>query len=173
MEHSDGFYNMTCPVCGKRFHLKPYAVKRAKKHYCSIACHKVAKEEYMVGKNNHQYGLRGELNDSWKGGRKLTRYGYIAVQCIGHPFAVGRGEYVLEHRLVAEKYLLTDENSVEIDGKRYLSPKYIVHHKNHVRTDNSLENLEVMLKSKHSSIHSLESPRPRDEKTGRFIKNPS
>lgn len=127
----------------------------------------------MKGNGNHQYGLRGELNDSWKGGKKLTRYGYITVQCIGHPFSVGKGDYVLEHRLVSEKYLLNDENSIEINGKKYLKPEYVVHHKNHIRTDNRPENLEVMLKSKHSSIHSLESPMPRDEKTGRFIKKPS
>lgn len=165
--------NMTCPVCGKKFHLKPYAVKRSKTHYCSKSCQNEARKEYMKGQGNHQYGLRGELNDSWKGGRNLTQYGYIEVQCIGHPFAVGKEEYVLEHRLVAEKYFLTDENSIEINGQKYLKPEYVVHHKNHIRTDNRPENLEVMLKSKHSSIHSLESPRPRDEKTGRFIKSPS
>lgn len=172
MSHSDDFYNVTCPVCGVKFHLKPYALKRFKTHYCSKDCQNEARKEYMKGSGNHQYGLRGELNDSWKGGRKLTQYGYIIVQCIGHPFSVGKGDYVLEHRLVAEEHLLNKENSVTINGKKYLNPKYIVHHKNHIRTDNRPENLEVMLKSEHSSMHCKEAPMPRDSKTGRFIGKP-
>ena len=88
----------------------------------------------------------------------------------GHPYGTGRTNYVFEHRLIAEKYLLTDENSVVIDGKRYLSPKYHVHHKNQNRLDNRLENLQVMTKGEHMALHAKENPRERDETTGRFVK---
>lgn len=161
--------NVKCPVCGKEFHLKPYRIKRVHQNYCSKKCFYEAKKELMRGEGNHQYGLRGDLNSSWKGGRRVTRYGYMAVYMPDHPFAQ-YGEIVLEHRLIAEKYLLTEENSVKINGKRYLKPEYIVHHKNHDRLDNRPENLEVMLKGQHSSLHSLETPHPRDVKNGRFLK---
>lgn len=160
--------NVKCPMCGKEFHLKPYSIKRSKRHFCSKKCFYEAKKILMSGSGNHQYGLRGSLNSSWKGGRKITQYGYMAVYMPDHPFAE-YGKIVLEHRLVAEKYLLTDENSVEIDGKRYLRPEYIVHHKNHNRLDNRPDNLEVMLKGKHSAMHAAEQRQERDNKTGRFV----
>ena len=144
-------------------------VAKDKIHYCSKQCHNEAKKVYCAGENNHQYGLRGIKNDSWKGGKRKTQYGYYAIQVIGHPFAQDKTDYVLEHRIVAEKYLLTDSNSIEIDGKRYLSPKYVVHHKNGNRTDNRPENLEVMTKEEHTRLHSIENIRQRDSK-GRFIK---
>lgn len=161
--------NVKCPVCGKAFHLKPYRIKRANQNYCSRKCFYEAKKSLMSGSGNHQYGLRGELNSSWKGGRKITRYGYMAVYMPDHPFAQ-YGKIVFEHRLVAEENLLTAENSIEINGKRYLRPEYIVHHKNHNRLDNRPENLEVMLKGEHSSLHTSENQQPRNPINGRFIK---
>ena len=168
-QKTDEYFNCTCPICGKRFHLKPYTVKKAKKHYCSKACHNKGKSEYFKGENNHQYGLKGNLNATWKSDRKVSRYGYIQVRCLDHPFRDG-ADFVFEHRLVAEKYLLNDDNSVIIDGKRYLSPEYIVHHINHNRQDNRVKNLEVMTKSEHSRLHTKENPMPKDAKTGRFVK---
>ena len=167
---SQEWLNVTCPVCGKRFHLKPYKVKIDKNHYCSLECHRLAKMEYMSGEKNHQYGLRGEKNASWRGGKRKTVYGYILVQSLGHPFAWNGNDYVFEHRLIAEKYLLTEENSVVIDGKRYLSPDYIVHHKNGIRTDNRPENLEIMLPGKHQSQHSSEYEKYRSRNSlGQYI----
>ena len=171
-KQSDQWLNATCPICGKKFHLKPYKLRIDKNHYCSRECHYEAKRQYMKGYKNHQYGLRKEKNASWKGGKKLSRYGYMRVLMPEHPFAEKDGT-ILEHRLVAEQHLLTDENSIEINGKKYLSPDYIVHHKNHNRLDNRPENLEIMKKGKHSSMHCLESPMPRDEKTGRFVSKAS
>lgn len=164
--------NMKCPVCGKRFHLKPSHAALGKNHYCSIECHRQAKREYMKGEKNHQYGLKGDKNPTWHGGKKKTIYGYQLVQCIGHPFAWDRSEYVFEHRLVAEKYLLTDENSVEINGKRYLSPNFIVHHKNRVKTDNRPENLVIMTLQEHQALHGKEQNKARKrDSMGRFLPN--
>lgn len=160
--------NAKCTVCGKQFHLKPYQLKRTKTHYCSHDCQNIARKQYMKGAGNHQYGLKGELNASWRGGKYTTYYGYIAVKVQGHPFAHSDG-VIFEHRLVAEKYLLTEENSVLINGKRYLKPDYVVHHKNHIRNDNRPENLEVMPKGKHSSMHCKEHPAKTDPVTHRFV----
>lgn len=168
--HDESYNNCKCPICGKAFHCKPYHLKKYKTHYCSKECQNEARKDYMRGSGNHQYGLRGSKNSSWKSDKKISRYGYIQIRVSDHPFADKEG-FVLEHRLVAEKYLLTEENSVCVDGKMYLSPNYIVHHKDKNKTNNNPENLEVMKKSDHQKIHSTEdSPlRKRDEK-GRYSK---
>ena len=63
---------------------------------------------------------------------------------------------MFEHRLIAEKYLLNDENSVVVDGKRYLSPDYDVHHKDGNRLNNAPQNLEVLTRSDHMKKHFAE-----------------
>lgn len=167
-QENNEYLNMQCPICGKRYHLKPFAVKRFKTHYCSKQCQNEARKIYMKGEGNHQYGIRGKDNASWKNDRFETHYGYYAVRDRDHPFAHSDGT-VLEHRLVAEKYLLNEDNSVKINGKMYLSPEFIVHHKNHNRKDNRPENLEIMRRDEHSAMHNKENPMPRDSKTQRFI----
>lgn len=165
---SPEWYNIQCPICGKRFHLKPSSVKRFKRHYCSKECHRKAKQEYMAGEKNHQYGLKGMKNSSWRSDRKLSRYGYIQVRKLDHPFRDKAG-FVFEHRLAAEQYLLNDANSVVIDGVRYLDPKMEVHHKNFDRTDNSPQNLMVLTHQDHQKIHAELNPNKRDDK-GHFVK---
>ena len=156
------WYNCTCDVCGKKFHRKPSQIKIRKRHYCSRECHYIGKEEYMRGEGNHQYGLKGSANASWQSDIRETRYGYIQVRCLDHPFRDKAG-FVLEHRLVAEEYLLTDENSVEIDGKKYLKPGYVVHHKNIDRKDNRPENLQVMTHAEHQALHLGLNPNKRND----------
>ena len=85
----------------------------------------------------------GEDNPSWRGG-KSTRGPYIVVIAKEHPRA-DRDGYVLEHRIVVENHL-----------GRYLQPGGVVHHKNHIKTDNRLENLEVMERGEHHSLHMSE-----------------
>ena len=161
--------NMTCPICGKKFHLKPYAANKGKTHYCSVACRAIAQKEYCVGEGNSQYGKTGERSSKWNGGRRRW-CGYWMVQCPGHPFGRGPNEYVFEHRIVAEQYLLTEDNSVLIDGKRYLSPRFVVHHKNEVTDDNRPENLQVMTKSEHQRLHGQIQARQRERnELGQYV----
>lgn len=168
-EMSD-WLNCECPTCGKKFHLKPSAIKRFKRHFCSKECFRIAKADDMSGENNHQYGLKGKKNASWKSDKRISRYGYRQVRCIDHPFR-DKEDFVFEHRLVAEKYLLNDENSVMVDGKRYLSPDYVVHHKNFNRLDNNIWNLQVMEKSEHQRLHMRLNAVDRNREDGRFMKS--
>lgn len=123
----------------------------------------------MSGQNNHQYGLKGSKNASWKSDSRVSRYGYILIRKLDHPFHDKAG-FVLEHRLVAEKYLLNDENSVVVNGKHYLSPDYVVHHINFDRADNRPENLLVLTKKAHQQLHQSLNPHRIDSKTGRYVK---
>jgi hypothetical protein len=84
-------------------------------------------------------------------GRKPTSWkGYTYVWNPSHPRS--RGGYIFEHRLVAERYLQdTDPKNEALDQEGYLRGDWIVHHKNGRKSDNRVENLEPMHKSKHHS----------------------
>ena len=84
-----------------------------------------------------------------------------------HPFANIDG-FVFEHRLIAEQNLLTDENSVVIQGQKYLRQAFVVHHKDGDRLNNAVDNLQVMTHSEHSRMHNKGSSMTRDE-SGRFV----
>lgn len=58
--------NCTCPVRGKKFHCKPYHAKKYKNVFCSMECKKQYDSKKMKGEGNHQYGLKGKANASWK-----------------------------------------------------------------------------------------------------------
>lgn len=122
----------------------------------------------MKGTGNHQYGLKGKANASWKTDEKITNYGYRKIRVLDHPFR-DCDDFVFEHRLVAEKYLLTEENSIEIDGKKYLKKEYDVHHIDENRLNNDPSNLLVLIKGDHKRLHNAKTPNKRDKKTGRFL----
>ena len=84
--------------------------------------------------------VKGEKHSSWKGGRYRNTKGYIAIYVADHPHQLKYG-YVLEHRLVMEKHL-----------GRYLEPGEQVHHKNGIRDDNRLENLELLVRNPHNGL---------------------
>jgi hypothetical protein len=86
--------------------------------FCSVAC-------------QHQ-AYKGSGNPKWRGGKIPQVSGYIYAYAPDHPHATQDG-YVMEHRLVIEAAI-----------GRYLTPDEQVHHRNHVRDDNRLENLELM-----------------------------
>ena len=98
-----------------------------------------------------------------------NKYKWVKVK--NHPFY--KSKTMREHRYLAEKYLLNEENSFEYEGKRYLKSGYVVHHIDGDKTNNDLSNLAVLSKSAHTRLHNLEAPRERCAKTGRFIRKGS
>ena len=115
---------------------------------CKCGCKKLTKILDKQGRvrifiNGHNSGLlKGENSSWWKGGRWKSN-GYWKIYCPNHPKCDSHG-YVLEHRLIMEKYI-----------GRYLTEKEEVHHQNGKIIDNRIENLELLSKSEHRRITKL------------------
>lgn len=155
MEVAEGFkntsYNCECVVCGKKLHRKPSYINKTKNITCSYECCYKLKKQTMAGKNNHQYGLVGELNSSYKNGEFISNLGYKKIYAPKHPLS--KNNYILEHRLVSESYLLDSINSVEYNNLRCLSPEFVVHHLDFDRLNNDINNLAIMKKNDHIKFH--------------------
>jgi len=117
-----------CIICGKYFLVKFSAFDRLKT--CSYECRIKNRSNLSKGSNHPM----------WKGGKEIKNNGYIHIYCPEHPKS-HKGK-VAEHRLIMEKSL-----------GRYLKENEHVHHLNHNKQDNRLENLQIMAQSKHTSLH--------------------
>lgn len=147
--------NCKCVVCGKTMHIKPSRLRRVKHGItCSKECESKNRSIWFRGKNNHQFGLKGRLNRSFKSDRRISNYGYVMIHSDTHPFKNVDG-YVFEHRLVVEENAdkFDEKCFIVIDGNKYLKREYEVHHKNEIKTDNRIENLVVLTKAEHRRLH--------------------
>ncbi len=89
-----------------------------------LICHGITKSCGCFRRENAR-AMAGMNHPSWKGGRSKGKDGYIKI-------SAGPGKNLSEHRTVMEKFL-----------GRKLYTKESVHHKNGIRDDNRIENLEL------------------------------
>lgn len=90
------------------------------------------------------YGIpkpKGTLAAHWKGGRMVSKRGYIRIYFPSHPRANSDG-YVPEHWLVMEQKL-----------GRNLTPNEQIHHINGNPSDNSPDNLMLLTAGEHTNLH--------------------
>lgn len=132
-----------CQNCSKEF-TKPVSdsVKyfTERRRYCSAKCAGIARRGVSVsaGTQFKRGDNAGSKNHAWKSGRRKTARGYIEI-------LVGVKQYRLEHRVIMERYL-----------GRKLSTSEHVHHVNHVRDDNRIENLRLLTAKEHGTMHANE-----------------
>lgn len=110
---------------------------------CTCDCgHEVVRTTYYFNDNNRgkvkascgcATRTTGAAHPAWRGGRIVTKYGYVKLRAPDHPR--NSNGYVPEHVLVMETRL-----------GRYLTKSETVHHINGVRDDNRDCNLELWQK---------------------------
>ena len=144
-----------CEMCGKLTYKKPNEVKNSKTGLlcCSYKCLGELRSFIYEGENNPNYRHKGEHSPLYKTEPRINSHGYRLIHVFeDHPFAIDK-HWIREHRYVAEKCLMTEEQSVLIDGKRYLDPKYDVHHIDNNRLNNDPSNLLILTRSEHKKLH--------------------
>lgn len=126
-----------CEVCGDSFSVKPsHADVR---FTCSTDCKYKRLEEHLSTLNG-----KGKDSINWRGGKFISPAGYVFIYDPENPMANSRG-YVREHRLVMSKHL-----------GRTLTEDEIVHHIDGDKSNNSINNLEIMTNAEHTALHAKE-----------------
>ncbi len=123
-----------CPICKNGRWVLWSDIKRLLSHKC-----------------RHCAGMKGNKNHRWKGGLTTTSGGYRLLTIYKndpyYSMAANKKDgvgFILEHRFVMARHL-----------GRCLHSTEIVHHKNGIKDDNRIENLELTILGVHSLKHSL------------------
>ena len=134
-----GYYiYQPCPRCRNNRWVRMNKGKERDKQ-CFACSEKDPKRKRKISE-----ATKGEKCHSWKGGRKKIK-GYVQVWISPDDFfypMADKTNHVYEHRLVVAKAL-----------GRCLHDWELVHHKNHIRDDNRIENLELVMAIGHQHDH--------------------
>ena len=90
-----------------------------------------------LARKNSIKSRKGKRGGMWNGGRIITKLGYVQIWKPEHPNA-NKSKYIFEHRLVMSEHLGRPLNSWEV-----------VHHKNGIKNDNRIKNLELLITKVH------------------------
>ena len=105
-----------------------------------VAIRKYFKKYNIPFKEKKDTYLRGAKAPNWNGGRHMHN-GYIEIDAPKQPHKNKRN-CIYEHQKVMEDYL-----------GRYLEKGEVVHHKDLCKTNNNIENLQLLTMSEHSKLH--------------------
>ena len=95
-------------------------------------------KEYLKKSKSERFSGSGGAN--WSGGVTYNSSGYKMIYSPNHPNSTT--DYVMEHRLIMEEEI-----------GRLLKEDEVVHHKNEIKDDNRIENLELMKVGEHITKH--------------------
>jgi len=134
---------LACVDCGK----ERWTIRRGKKGITAERCFHCSNKAPRPHRDKVCLGKFGENHPAWKGGRRISS-GYIFIRLSPDDFfcpMANEQRCVMEHRLVMAKHLGRNLHSWEI-----------VHHINHIRDDNRIENLQLVTDDRHKQITILE-----------------
>ncbi len=118
-----------CAYCGCDFLTYKTSLKNGNGKYCGHPCANKAKG---FGKISSP-----DKHPNWKGGRYISRFGYVLSLVPG-----SKNRYALDHRVVMEKFI-----------GRSLRRDEVIHHISGDKTDNRIENLQIIHPNEHSQLH--------------------
>lgn len=140
---------LNCIACGKPFEERVCHASR--RRYCSKDCQH-GHAAYLAGLSER---AKGANNPLWKGGIVPHPDGYLYERAPDHPLA--SNGYVLQHRLVMERWLRENDPEspflIKFGEQLYLSPDFVVHHKDEIKNHNVISNLECLTHAEHRKHH--------------------
>ena len=144
-----------CESCGSLFYKKISDSRKywERKRFCCLKCSGTWYPKGVCPIATGNRGKKGSKNGRYKGGVNIDKNGYVRI------LVVGKGKYVYEHRTVMEKHL-----------GRKLKKGEVVHHKNHIKTDNRIDNLELMMRFNHDSLETKHRWNTKPESFNRKLK---
>lgn len=140
-----------CDFCNKEFNIKPYYIKKTKRHYCSRECYYSHKKETAKGENNSFFGKKhtqktkdiiGKSNlgrkhsGAWNSGLSNYKKG-------GLPRITVDGKRIL----------LSHHVWLENNPGKTIPKSHVIHHKDLNPYNNDISNLKIMESIFHKKLH--------------------
>lgn len=136
----------TCRQCGKKFYpiewiSKKRIYKESEKRYCTkIFCNSECRANYLEERNPEENFFYGKHLRPWNKGKRRD---WIVKQTSGYVRIIKKdGSIDYQHRIAVN-----------------CSKGMIVHHKDGNKSNNQINNLEVMTQEKHIKLHKIHAGR--------------
>lgn len=142
-----------CAYCGKPLKVKPYKYHLTQNPCCSKECANQLKKEKYKGCSNHQFGLLGPLNASFKGKNVKSQNGRQVDIMVYSPDCIESNKEgrVKKHRFLIYQNKDRFNQCIFKDG--LIHSDINIHHIDCNHNHNNIENLVPLTRKQHKSLH--------------------